>query len=114
MRSGIEAFGRALVQMGYLAFSPDVYIGQCKDTHWAAVRWSAPVIAQLAKENQSSAEENVLSRADQTIKLDEIRFIQRANDEDPAQMAQTNDHATVLTVTVPRAEYVRVGGYASC
>jgi hypothetical protein len=114
VRSDIETFGKALVQMGYLASSPDVYIGQCEDARWAAVKWSAPVIAQLAKENQYSAEENVLSRADQAIKLDEIRFIQRANDDDPAQMSLTSDRATVLTITVPKAEYVRVDGYASC
>ena len=114
VRSDIETFGKALVQMGYLASAPGVYIGQCEDAHWAAVKWSAPVIAQLAKENQYSAEENVLSRADQAIKLDEIRFIRRANDDDPAQMAVTSDRATVLTITVPKAEYVRVDGYASC
>lgn len=114
VRSDINAFGKALVRMGYLASAPDVYIGQCKDAHWAAVKWSAPVIAQLAKENQYSAEQNVLATADQAIKLDEIRFIQRSSDDDPAQMALTSDHATVLTVTVPKAEYVRIDGYASC
>jgi hypothetical protein len=114
VRSDIAAFGKALVQMGYLAASPDVYIGQCEDAHWAAVKWSAPVIAQLAKENQYSAEENVLSRADQAIKLDEIRSVRRANDDDPAQVSLTSDRATVLTITVPRGEYVRVDGYASC
>jgi hypothetical protein len=114
VRSDIEAFGKALVRMGYLASTPDVYIGQCQDNHWAAVKWSAPVIAQLAKENQASAEETVLAKAGEGIKLDGIRFIRRPNDDDPAQMALTSDHATVLTITVPRAEYVRVDGYASC
>jgi hypothetical protein len=114
VRSDIEAFGKELVQMGYVASSPAVYTGECKDAHWATVKWSASVIAQLAKENQYSAEQNVLARANQDIKLDVIRFIQRANDNDPAQMSLTSDHATVLTITVPKAEYVRVDGYASC
>jgi hypothetical protein len=113
-RSNIDAFGQALVKAGYLASSPTVYIGECQGGHWAAVKWSAPVIAPLAKENRYSAEENVLAKADQAIKLDEIRFIQRPNDDDPAQLALTEDRTTVLTITVPKAEYVRVDGYASC
>ena len=114
VRSDIETFGKALVQMGYLTSVPDVYIGQCENVPWAAVKWSAPVIAQLAKENPYSAEENVLAKADQAIKLDEIRFIRRSGDDDPAQMAMTSDRATVLTITVPKAQYVRVDGYVSC
>jgi hypothetical protein len=114
VRSDIEAFGHALVRTGYLTSTPDVHIGQCGDGHWAAVKWSAPVIAQLARENPDSAEEIVLAKAGEGIKLDEIRFIQRANDDDPAQIAETSDHATVLTITVPKAEYVRVDGFASC
>jgi len=114
VRTDIQAFGAALVQFGYIANAPAVYIGECQKANWAAVKWSAPLTTKLSQEHPDRAEAEVLDNAIAKIKLDELRSIQVSDDPDPAQMSLTSDHATVLTVTVPKAQYVRVDGYASC
>jgi hypothetical protein len=114
VRSDIQAFGAALVQFGYIANAPAVYVGDCQQGNWAAVKWSAPLTTKLSQEHPDRAEAEVLDNAIAKIKLDELRSIQVSDDTDPARIVQTTDHATVLAITVPKAEYVRVDGYASC
>jgi GTPase len=114
VRADVQSFGATLVQLGYIANAPEVYIGDCQSGKWAAVKWSAPLTTKLGQEHPDRAEAEVLDNAIAKIKLDELRSIQVSDDTDPAQIVQTTDHATVLTITVPKAEYVRVDGYASC
>jgi hypothetical protein len=114
VREVVQAFGAGLVQFHYTTEAPAVFIGKCAPAHWAAVKWSTPVTTKLSQERPDRAEAEVLANATTAIKLDYWRFIHASEDQDPAQIAQTSDHATALTVTVPRGEYVRVDGYASC
>jgi hypothetical protein len=114
VRTDIQAFGAALVQFGYIANAPAAYIGDCQKGNWAVVKWSAPLTTKLGQDHPDRAEAEVLDNAIAKIKLDELRSIQVSDDTDPALIVQTSDHATVLTITVPKAEYVRADGYASC
>src|SRR3954453_658119 len=73
VRTDIQSFGATLVQLGYIANAPAVYIGDCRPGKWAAVKWSAPLTTKLSQEHPDRAEADVLDNAIAKIKLDELR-----------------------------------------
>ncbi|MFC0544991.1 hypothetical protein [Kutzneria chonburiensis] len=115
MRAAIERFGKELLLLGDIKSVPAVQVSDyCPTAHWVSVQWSADLPKQPGDLAPVEIEKNVIGQALSSIRLDGVRVVNAKDYPEEMAVAQTTDHATMLTTTVPRAEYVRVDGYASC
>ncbi|MFJ3957140.1 hypothetical protein [Arthrobacter sp. NPDC090010] len=123
-RTAIEQFSAALNGRGLLSVRPVVAIGACVNQK-ADLAWSASLTPGKFTQ-QNDAADDVIGRAlgrltppaqqsgDGLGVADLHRTIHAGPDAERSLMVWSPDWRTVVTLTVPRGQYVRIDGFVAC